>query len=163
MYVVSKNGLRLRSNYTDDSDVITVMKYGDKIEIMQKIIKDFELWIRGNYNGVEGYASGKYLDDDPPGYEEGMEYWEHLGQFDVTAYTWTGNACANGNFPMAEYTVACNSLPFGTEIYIEGLGHRFVEDRGPDYLGSNWLDVYMDTYDECVNWGIQTRDVYLVK
>ena len=85
----------------------------------------------------------------------------YLGNWMTTAYTHTGNCCANGNYP-TECTVACNSLPFGTEIYID-VGYRVVEDRGPGSMPSEWLDIFMDSYDSCVQWGIQYRDVYLVE
>lgn len=81
----------------------------------------------------------------------------------MTAYTHTGNCCANGNYPTDGYTVACNSLPFGTEIYIDGVGYRVVEDRGPGSMGNEWLDIFVDSYDSCVQWGIQYRDVYLIE
>lgn len=87
----------------------------------------------------------------------------YLGTLSCTAYTHTGNPCANGNYPSDGYTIAHNTLPFGTEVYIDGVGYRTVEDRGPGYLGSEWLDIFMDTHDACVQWGMQDRDVYLVE
>ena len=88
---------------------------------------------------------------------------ELLGTWRVTAYAWTGNPCANGNYPTTGYTVACNSLPFGTQIYIEDIGIRVVEDRGPAWLGSEWCDLYLGDYNSCVQWGNQYRRVYRVK
>lgn len=87
----------------------------------------------------------------------------YSGNYMMTAYTWTGNPCANGNYPTDGYTVACNSLPFGTRIYIDGVGERVVEDRGPSNYGDYWLDIYMDSYDACVYWGVQYRDVYIIE
>ena len=91
-----------------------------------------------------------------------LEQREYLGNFMCTAYAYTGNPCANGNFPSPGYTVACNSLPFETRIYIDGVGYRVVEDRGPDY-GNEWLDIYMENTDACYQWGVQYCDVYEVK
>ena len=87
----------------------------------------------------------------------------YLGNWSITAYTHTGNSCANGNYPTDGYTIAHNTLPFGTQVYIEGVGYRTVEDRGPGYLGSEWCDIFMDSYGACVQWGMQNRDVYLVE
>lgn len=87
----------------------------------------------------------------------------YVGNFSCTAYTWTGNPCANGNYPVDGYSVACNSLDFGTHIYIEGIGERVVEDRGPSSMPSAWLDIYMDSYDACVQWGVQDRAVYIIE
>ena len=88
---------------------------------------------------------------------------EYIGVWNTTAYTWTGNPCANGNYPTEGYTIAHNSLPFGTKVYIADVGYRTVQDRGPEYLGGEWCDIYMDSYDACVQWGMQGKDVYLVK
>lgn len=86
----------------------------------------------------------------------------YLGQYEITAYEYTGSACANGNYPTPWYTVACNSLPFGTELYIDGVGYVIVEDRGASWHSDNWLDLYIGDIDACYDWGRQYRDVYLV-
>ena len=79
----------------------------------------------------------------------------------MTAYIPTGNPCANGNYPQAGYTVACNTLPFGTKIYIEGWGYRVVEDRGG--MPGNGIDLFVNSYDEAVNIGRQSVNVYICK
>lgn len=93
-------------------------------------------------------------------HEEELEY---LGTFEMTAYEWTGNPCANGNYPEVGYTVACNSLPLGTTVYIEGVGYRVVEDRGAEWHGSNWMDLYLGDVDSCYEWGVRSVDVYIVR
>lgn len=92
--------------------------------------------------------------------EESLEY---LGTFEMTAYEWTGNPCANGNYPTEGYTVACNSLPLGTRVYIEGVGYRVVEDRGAEWHSYNWMDLYLGDVASCYEWGIRTVQVYVVR
>lgn len=87
----------------------------------------------------------------------------YLGTFEMTAYEWTGNPCANGNYPTQGYTVACNSLPLGTQVYIDGYGYYVVEDRGASWHGDNWMDMYLGDVDACYQWGIKYLDVYLVE
>lgn len=58
--------------------------------------------------------------------------------------------------------IACNSLDFGTQVYIDGVGIRTVDDRGPQWLGSEWCDLYLGEHDACVQWGDQTRKVWRV-
>lgn len=94
--------------------------------------------------------------------EESEEEMTFLGYYDMTAYEWTGNPCANGNYPEVGYTVACNSLPLGTTVYIEGVGYRVVEDRGADWHGDNWMDLYLGDEASCYAWGVQTVAVYIV-
>ena len=95
--------------------------------------------------------------------ESGNESLEYIGSFDMTAYEWTGNPCANGNFPTVGYTVACNSLPLGTQVYIEGVGYRVVEDRGAEWHSDYWMDLYLGDVDACYEWGVRTVDVYIVR
>ena len=85
----------------------------------------------------------------------------YMGEWHITAYAYTGSPCANGEMPEAGRTVACNSLPFGTEVYIDGVGFRTVTDRGPDSMGSEWIDLYLGDHDECVQWGSQYRKVWV--
>lgn len=92
--------------------------------------------------------------------ENGLIY---LGQYEITAYEWTGNPCANGNYPTEGYTVACNSLPLGTVLYIDGIGYRTVEDRGAEWHSDCWIDLYLGDPDACINWGVQYLDVYIVE
>lgn len=83
-----------------------------------------------------------------------------IGFYELTAYEWTGNPCANGNYPTAGYTVACNSLPLGTRIYIEGYGEYTVEDRGG--MADNVIDIYMGDYDSCIQFGRRTATVSII-
>ena len=92
--------------------------------------------------------------------ESGMIY---MGEYQITAYEWTGNPCANGNYPTPGYTVACNSLPFGTVVYIEGVGYRTVEDRGASWHSDQWIDLYLGDVLECFHWGVQYLDVWVVE
>lgn len=95
--------------------------------------------------------------------ESPEEELEYLGTFDMTAYEWTGSPCANGNYPTVGYTVACNSLPLGTTVYIEGVGYRVVEDRGAEWHGDWWMDLYLGDVDSCYEWGVRSVDVYIVR
>lgn len=87
----------------------------------------------------------------------------YMGTYQITAYEETGNNCANGNYPTVGYTAACNTLPFGTTVYIEGIGYRVIEDRGADWHQSNWIDVYMGDVWSCNQFGVQYLDVWVVE
>ena len=86
----------------------------------------------------------------------GMTY---MGTWCISAYEWTGNPCANGNFPTEWYTCAFNSAPRGATIYIEGLGY-FVNE---DYCGTpSRLDIYLGDPGACIQFGLQYHYVYIV-
>lgn len=84
----------------------------------------------------------------------------YLGGYTLTAYEWTGNLCANGNYPTCGYTAACNSLPLGTRIYIEGMGEYVIEDRGG--MDNSVIDIYMGDVETCLQFGVQYADVYII-
>lgn len=88
---------------------------------------------------------------------EGMTY---IGTYGLTAYEWTGNPCANGNMPTVGYTVACNSIPLGTRLYIEGYGYYVVEDRGG--MGGGIIDIYLGDVGACIAFGRRSANVYIV-
>ena len=89
-----------------------------------------------------------------------LEFWQNC---QITAYEWDGTRCANGNYPTTDYTVACNSLPLGTKVYIDGIGYRTVEDRGATWHADNWMDEYLGDPAACERFGVQNHAVYLVK
>lgn len=106
-------------------------------------------------------TSDAQLEDEPVYASESPEGMTPLGNYQLTAYEWTGNPCANGNYPTEGYTVACNSLPLGTKIYIEGYGTYTVEDTGG--MGNNVIDIYLGDAGECVQFGRQNAQVYIVE
>lgn len=80
-----------------------------------------------------------------------------------TAYTATGNATASGVMPTANHTVAAwSGLPFGTKIYIPAMGTTYtVEDRG-GAVTDGIVDIYMDSYEDCIQFGRQNLEAYIV-
>ena len=154
-YVTSKDGLHLRSGPSVNTESLCVLPFGSQIEICGRVKGNDHEWVKTSYKGKYGYCAADYLGDDP-----GMVY---MGDWRITAYAYTGSPCANGNFPSTGYTIACNSLPFGTEVYIDGVGIRTVEDRGPASMGSEWCDLYLGDTASCIQWGNQYRSVYLIE
>ena len=59
-------------------------------------------------------------------------------------------------------TVAMDkSMPFGTKIYIDGVGERIVQDRGGAIKG-NRIDLYFGSHQEALNFGRQTKQVTIL-
>lgn len=154
VYVNSGTGLHLRQKPSEDSRSLQVLEFGQKVVVIDDD-PDLGGWLRAEGGG---YIDSEYTQDTDP-----FEEMELLGEWRVTAYAETGYCCANGNYPTLGYTVACNSLPFGTQVYIDGVGIRTVEDRGPAWLGDAWCDLYLGEYTACVQWGDQRRRVWRVK
>ena len=92
-----------------------------------------------------------------------------LGVWTVTAYCNCEICCgeyaagytASGTLATEGRTVACNSLPMGTEIIIDG--HEYiVEDTGWTPYGEAWIDLYFDSHDAAIAFGVQEKEVYLL-
>lgn len=147
-YVTAPSGLNVRAERSIDSEVIEVLPFGSEV----KITRTWKKWAKVD----GGFVSLDWISEVNP-----FDSMTYMGTWRVTAYAYTGSPCASGSFPTAGYTIAHNSLPFGTEVYIEGVGFRTVEDRGPSWLGSEWCDLYMGDTGSCVAWGDQYREVWI--
>ena len=91
--------------------------------------------------------------------QEKTEYY--IGTYELTAYTWTGNPCADGVYPSSGFTAASNdSRLWHHWIYIEGYGEVYVHDTGG--MASNVIDIYMDSYDSCIQFGRRTANIYII-
>lgn len=81
-----------------------------------------------------------------------------VGKWHTDGYTLT----ASGWNAEENWTIAADEMyPFGTVIYIEGLGERMVMDRGSAIHG-NHIDLYYENHEQACEWGMQTRRAYIV-
>lgn len=78
---------------------------------------------------------------------------------EVTHYTHTGNNTASGVYPQAGVTVACNFLPIGTVIRLNGQEY-VVQDTGS--MEGLVVDVFVDTEDEAWERGRYTTTIEVV-
>lgn len=123
----------------------------------------------------EAYAEESYTEES---YEE--EYYEeesyeetssnsgsgtYLGNFTLTAYCGcaqccgtAGNLTASGTVPSQGRTVAMGGVAFGTQLSINGNIYT-VEDTGTPY---GHVDIYFDSHDAALSFGLQYADVYQV-
>ena len=93
----------------------------------------------------------------------------YLGEYKITGYDICVSCCGNTKGITASGTQATvgrtcaagKDLPFGTVLYIDGIGYRTVEDRGGGVNGGH-IDVLCNDHPEC--YSITGRyDVYVVE
>jgi len=72
--------------------------------------------------------------------------------------TATGSRATEGRTIAADFRV----LPPGSRVIIDGIGERVVEDSGGAIKGYK-LDVFMESKDDCDNFGVQKRKVIILK
>lgn len=100
--------------------------------------------------------------------------FEYLGEYNCTAYCCekyphicgTGSGMTSSGQPIQpDVSVAVGDtkkLPYGTVIYIEGVGIRIVQDTGK--LGKHQIDVAVDTHDNALSWNGQGKHkVWILK
>ena len=126
----------------------------------------------------DGYDYVEYPEEAEPAPEETPEpeyteasgpQLEYLGTWVSTAYCGCeiccssyGNATASGETPIEGHTVACNILPFYTKIMVDGVIYT-VEDTGWTPYGDEWIDIYFDSHDAALAYGLRNVDVYIVR
>lgn len=83
---------------------------------------------------------------------EPTQKMEYLGNYQLTAYEYgTGPNSYNGKSQTLNHTVASDSIPSGTWIYIEGYGEYYVEDSG---VGNPYtIDIFMGDPATCRQFG----------
>lgn len=155
-WVSAESGLNLRTQTSLKSEVLAVMPYGSEVKVSRTIGIGSDIWGDIEYQDLHGFAKMEWLSKSDP--KEGMTL---MGEWRITAYAYTGSPCASGAWPSTGVTVAHNSLPFGTRVFIEDVGFRTVEDRGPSQMGDEWLDLYLGDTQECIQWGVQNKKVWV--
>jgi 3D (Asp-Asp-Asp) domain-containing protein len=96
---------------------------------------------------------------------EDMPDYTELGTYKLTAYCSCSKCCgksdgitASGTKATAGRTVAAKGFSFGTELMINGDTY-IVEDRG---VGSGVVDIYFDSHEEALNFGVKYAKVFEV-
>jgi 3D (Asp-Asp-Asp) domain-containing protein len=125
----------------------TLQEEIEKIEVKLKDVKTRLDKIEDELNKWSVYEATAYAPLDPKA-KEGMCY---EGDPRITA---------SGAPVVPGITVAAGKeLPFGTELYIKGIGKRIVQDRG-GAIGRGQIDIAMNTQAEAFQFG---RRYVLVK
>ena len=92
---------------------------------------------------------------------------KYLGRYSIYAYCPCVKCCGKTNGITASGTVATEgrtiaaNLPFGTKLYIDGIGERIVEDRGGGIKGKT-IDLFMSDHNSALQFGVRKLDVYEV-
>lgn len=105
---------------------------------------------------------------------------QYIGEYTITAYCPCVKCCgkwalnrpdgvvygASGNQLKDGVSVA-SPLPFGTKVFIDGMGIYTVEDRTSDWIAEKYngkiIDVYFNSHEDAVNFGKQHQNVYVIK
>ncbi|WP_291563157.1 MULTISPECIES: 3D domain-containing protein [unclassified Clostridium] len=102
----------------------------------------------------------------------GEDYYTEMLTMSSTAYTADrgddngvaaiGVECVRDPDGYSTIAVDPRIIPLGTKVYVEGYGYAIAQDTGGAIKG-NIIDVYFNTYNEMINWGRRTVNVYIIK
>lgn len=90
-------------------------------------------------------------------YTEGFESCGKLPSHPAYGITASGKRVKSGMIA-ADTSI----LPFGTKVWIDGMGIYTVEDTGSAIKG-NCIDIYMPNLDDAIKFGRQHRQVIVLK
>lgn len=93
------------------------------------------------------------------------------GKFKITAYCacstccgkWAGGNTASGTKPTAGRTIAVDTsvIPFGTKVVIDG--HTYVAEDTGGAIKGNRIDIFFDSHQKALEWGVRYKDVQIIK
>lgn len=102
----------------------------------------------------------------------GEGYYTEMLTMSSTAYTADrgddngiaaiGVSCVRDPDGYSTIAVDPRIIPLGTKVYVEGYGYAIAQDTGGAIKG-NIIDLYFNTYNEMINWGRRTVNVYILK
>lgn len=101
--------------------------------------------------------------------ETSTENYTYLGEFKLTAYCPCAKCCGHETGITATGTVATegrtiavnpNVIPYGSVVYIEGYGTYIAEDTGG--FGPSTIDIFFNSHDVALQFGVQYANVYIV-
>jgi len=128
----------------------------------------------------------KFEEQEPELEPEPLIRLTPLGEYTITAYCSCETCCGDWalNRPIDPVTgepivkgaanvilqpgvSVASPLPFGTSIYIDGLGNYIVHDRTAqrvaDYYDVNVIDIYFTDHQEAGEFGKQHREVFIIE
>ena len=84
-------------------------------------------------------------------------------QVGATAYT-NDPITSTGTKPTEGRTIAVDPriIPYGTKVYIPQFDRVFIAEDCGSAIKGNRIDIYMDDYDRCIDWGFKTIDIYIL-
>ena len=165
--LIATSNLNVRSGPSTSSSIIGLVYKNDNVNIVEKTNN---YWYKVKLsNGKVGYCSSTYLKSkeelesvtSKPENSDQISY-----SMNVKSYAYyTGTITATGTVPTFGRTIAVDPkvIPYGTRIYIPEFDKTFIaEDCGGGITG-NKIDIYMNTKQECLNWGVRDITIYILK
>ena len=84
-------------------------------------------------------------------------------QVGATAY-YGDTITSTGVKPIVGRTIAVDPkvIPYGTKVYIPELDKVFIAEDCGSAIKGNRIDIYMDSFDECMKWGYKNITIIIL-
>lgn len=171
---VTASSLNVRKGAGTNYAVIGNLKKGNIVKATNKA----NGWYKIQYQGGTGYISAEYAVKTSAGVTSGSgnssssstsssstgapTSYKWKKTFEATAYTGGGTTASGLAAKVGRVAVDPKVIPLGSELYISGYGYCVAADTGGAVKG-NIVDLYFNTYSECINFGRRNVTVYLIK
>lgn len=166
-----KRRTNLRTLPDNNSNNITTLPAGTDVIVIGEAVGGYKMV---QYNGMTGYI----LDNTVVNTVDVSKLGGEAVLFTCTAYCSCKRCCgsyspevrggvahtATGTVPAEGRTIAVDPsvIPYGTKVYIDGMGVYTAEDCGGAIKG-NHIDIYFDTHEGAVIFGTKRLYVTIVK
>jgi 3D (Asp-Asp-Asp) domain-containing protein len=72
---------------------------------------------------------------------------------------------STGKRPVEGTTIAVDPkvIPYGTKVYIPEFNRVFTAEDCGSAIKGNRIDIFMNDYDRCMEWGYQNITIYILK
>lgn len=136
--------------------------------ILSALIFAIMIFFGGFTVGTMAFSKTEYITEYV--YVEPEPALKSLGTFKLTAYCACSQCCgkcdgitASGTKAKAGRTIAVDPslFPYGTELIIDG--HTYVAEDCGGVIKGNRIDIYFDTHQEALNFGVQYKEVFVKK
>jgi 3D (Asp-Asp-Asp) domain-containing protein len=159
-YVNSEDGVNIRLTPEISENIVKTVGYRERLTI----VETGKEWSRVLCaNGSICYVSTQYLSDTQPPVKKKNSQGKYLFTATRISHYCSGSCCnssnagrtASGKAMQPYYTCACNGLPLGTKIYIEGYGILEVQDRLSSRYGGTVIDILVNSHSEAMQKGVR--------
>ena len=96
---------------------------------------------------------------------QGNVYIQNGKHMKVSATAYSNDPItATGTKPTEGRTIAVDPkiIPYGTKVYIPQFDRVFIAEDCGSAIKGNRIDIYMNDYNRCMDWGIKTIDIYII-
>ena len=165
--LIATANLNVRSGPSTSNNIVGIVYKGNNVSIVEHTNNN---WYKVKLSsGKIGYCSAAYLKsksdlDSITNKPESSQDISSSMQVKAYAY-YTGTITATGTKPTFGRTIAVDPtiIPYGSRVYIPEFDKTFIaEDCGGGIKG-NKIDIYMNTEQECLNWGVRNITIYILK